>query len=83
MKDELRSTPLSVVVTHLKVGCQPSYKVQRRRSLKEGRLLETNSVYPFMCGLIVGLEDLVHFRSNNNPMIISQDKLASNSKLAS
>ena len=67
---------------HLKVGCQPPYKVQRRRrSLKEERLLETNSVYPFICGLIVGVEDLVHFRQNNNTMFISQDKLAINSKL--
>ena len=36
----------------------------------------------FMCGLIVGVEDLVRFRYNNNSMFISQDKLASNSKLA-
>ena len=34
----------------------------RRRSLIEERLLETNSVSPFICGLIVGVEDLVHFR---------------------
>jgi hypothetical protein len=35
-----------------------------------------------MCELIVGVEDLVHFRENNNSMFIFQDKLASNSKLA-
>ena len=37
----------------------------------------------FMCGLIGGVEDLVHFRENNNSMFISQDKLASKCKLAS
>ena len=41
-----------------------------------------DSVGRFMCGLIVGVEDLVHFRLNNNSMFISQDKLARNSKLA-
>ena len=61
LKDELWSTLQSVVLMHLKVGCQPPYKVQRRR-LKEERLLETNSVYPFICGLIVRVEDLVYFR---------------------
>ena len=40
------------------------------------------SVDRLMCGLIVGVEDLVNFRSNNNSMFISQDKLASNNKLA-
>jgi hypothetical protein len=46
------------MVMHLKVGCQPPYKVQRsrRRSLKEERWLETNSVYPFICRLIVRVE---------------------------
>ena len=52
-------TPVQlVVVMHLKVGCQQPYKVQRKRSLKEKRLLETNTVDPFMCELIVGVEDL-------------------------
>ena len=55
-------TPVQLgVVMHLKVDCQAPYKVQRRR-LKEERFLEMNSVDPFMCGLIVIVEDLVHFR---------------------
>ena len=63
MIDEGVHTPVQlVVVMHLKVGYHPPYKVHRRRSsLKEERLLETN-VYSFICGLIVGVEDLVHFR---------------------
>ena len=61
LKQELRYTLQSVVVMHLKVSCQLPYKVQRRSSsycLKEERLLETNLVYPFICGLIVREEDL-------------------------
>jgi hypothetical protein len=46
---------------HLKVGCQPPYKVQRR-SLKEERFLETNLVYPFICGFVVRVIDFMHFR---------------------
>jgi hypothetical protein len=54
-------TPVQlVVVMHLRVVFQPPYKVQRRR-LKEERLLDY-SIYLFICGLIVGVEDLVHFR---------------------
>ena len=45
-------------------------------------MTRNNSVDRFMCGLIVGVEGLVHLRKNNNSMFISQDKLASNSKLA-
>ena len=36
----------------------------------------------FMCGLIGGVEDLVISPEMHNSMFISQDKLASNSKLA-
>jgi hypothetical protein len=46
---------------HSAVGCQPPYKVQRRRKSLEERLLETH-FYLFICELIVGVEDLVHFR---------------------
>jgi hypothetical protein len=53
-----------VEVMHLKVGCQLPYKVRRKRRLKEGvtRDDETNSVYSLICGFIVRVEDLVHFR---------------------
>jgi hypothetical protein len=62
-----------VLVMHLQIVCQPPYKVyRRRRSLKEERLLATNSVYPCICGIIVGVEDPVHFRYNNIPMFIYQ-----------
>ena len=63
-------------------SCQSQYKVKRRKSLEEGEMTRNDSVDHFMCGLIVGVEDLVHFRLNKNSMIMSQDKLASNSKLA-
>uniref|UniRef100_A0A4W5L229 [histone H3]-trimethyl-L-lysine(4) demethylase n=1 Tax=Hucho hucho TaxID=62062 RepID=A0A4W5L229_9TELE len=45
-------------------------------SLEGGEMSRNYLVDRSKCGLIVGVEDLVHFRSNN-----SQDKLASNSKL--
>jgi hypothetical protein len=62
-RELLRSQALKYnLVMHLKVGCQPQYKVQRRRSLTKERLLETNPVNHFICGLIVGLEEFVHFR---------------------
>jgi hypothetical protein len=61
---------------------QSQYKVKRRKGLEGGEMTRNDSVDRFMCGLIVGVEDLVHFRSNNNSMFMSQDKLASNSKLA-
>jgi hypothetical protein len=35
--------------------------VKRRKSLG-GEMTRNNSVDRFMCGLIVGVEDLVHFR---------------------
>jgi hypothetical protein len=62
--------------------CQLQNKVKRRKCLKGGEMTRNYSVDCFMCGLIVGVEDLVHFRLNNNSMFISQDKLAGNSKLA-
>jgi hypothetical protein len=52
------------------------------KSLEGGEITRNNLVDRFMCELIVGVEDLVHFRENNNSMFIFQDKLASNSKLA-
>ncbi|XP_064807032.1 neurogenic differentiation factor 2-like isoform X1 [Oncorhynchus masou masou] len=48
----------------------PPYKVQRR-SLKEERLLETN-FYPFICGFIVGVEDLVHFSATMLTRLFSE-----------
>uniref|UniRef100_A0A8C7VB44 [histone H3]-trimethyl-L-lysine(4) demethylase n=1 Tax=Oncorhynchus mykiss TaxID=8022 RepID=A0A8C7VB44_ONCMY len=74
---------LVIVVMHLimKVSCQSPYKVQRKiRSLEGGEMSRNDAVDCFMCGLIVRVEDLVHFRSNNS-MFISHDKLASNCKL--
>jgi hypothetical protein len=60
------------------------YKVQRRKSQELGEMTRNDSVDRFMYGLIVEVEveDHVHFRQNNNSTFISQDKLASNSKLA-
>uniref|UniRef100_A0AAZ3RVB3 Phosphofurin acidic cluster sorting protein 2 n=1 Tax=Oncorhynchus tshawytscha TaxID=74940 RepID=A0AAZ3RVB3_ONCTS len=43
-------------------SCQLQYKVQRRKSLEGGEMTRNNSVDRLMCGLIVGVEDLVHFR---------------------
>jgi hypothetical protein len=56
-------------------------KVKRRKSLEGREMTRDDSVDRFVCGLIGGVEDLVLFRYNNS-MFISQDKLASNSKLA-
>ena len=44
-------------------------------------MTRNDSVDRFMCGLIVVVEDLVHFMSNNNATFISQVKLASKGKL--
>jgi hypothetical protein len=46
---------------HLKVGCQPPYSQKKKPEGGEIRN-ETNSVYPFICGLIFGVEDVVNFR---------------------
>ena len=43
-------------------------------------MTRNDSVGRCMCGLIVGVEELVHFRYNNNSMFKCQDKLASYSK---
>ena len=52
----------SVEVMHLIYGsCQSQYKVKRRKSL-EGEMTRNNLVDRFMCRLIVGVEDLVHFK---------------------
>ena len=42
--------------------CQTQYKVQKKKSLEGGEMTRNVSVDRFMCGLIVGVEDLVHFR---------------------
>ena len=41
---------------------QSHYKVKRRKSLEGGEMTRNDSVDRFMCGLIIGVEDLVHFR---------------------
>jgi hypothetical protein len=52
-----------VAVMHLSYeSCQSQNKVKRRKSLEEGEMTINDSVDPFMCGLIVRVEDLVHFR---------------------
>jgi hypothetical protein len=45
----------------MKVRCQSPYKVQRRKGLEGGAMTRNDLVDCFMCGLIVGVEDLVHF----------------------
>ena len=52
------------MVIHLimKVRCQSPYKVQRGKSLEGGEMASNDLVDRFMCGLIVGVEDLVPFR---------------------
>ena len=57
-------------------SCISQYKVKRRKILEGGEMTRNDSVDRFMCGLIGGVEDLVHFKSNNNSMFISLDKLA-------
>ena len=61
LKDELTSTLQSVIEIHCKVGCQPPYKVQRSKKEAWGRKKD-DEVYRFIRGLIVRVEDLVHFR---------------------
>jgi hypothetical protein len=39
-----------------------SQRKKRKKSLEGGDMTRKDSVYRFMCGLIVGVEDLVHFR---------------------
>ena len=46
-------------------------------------MTRNDSVGRFMCGIIVGVEDLAISPEMHNSMFISQDKLASNSKLVS
>ena len=53
----------SVAVMHLIYeSCQSQYKVKRRISLEGREMTRNDSVDCFMCGLIAGVEDLVHFR---------------------
>ena len=53
----------SVAVMHLIYeSCQSHYKVKRRKSLEGGEVIRNDLVDRFMCGLIVGVEELVHFR---------------------
>ena len=47
------------------------------KGLEGGEMTRNDSVDHFVCGLIDGVEDLLQFRSNNNSLFISQDKLAS------
>jgi hypothetical protein len=46
-------------------------KEEEEACRKEERRCETNLVYSFICGLNVRVEDLVHFRQNNNLIFIS------------
>ena len=43
-------------------SCQSQHKVKRRKSLEEREMTRKDSVDRFMCGLIAGVEELVHFR---------------------
>jgi hypothetical protein len=53
----------SVAVMHLIYeSCQSQYKVKRRKGLEGGKMTRNDSVDRFMCGLIGGVENLVHFR---------------------
>jgi hypothetical protein len=51
-----------VAGTHLIYeSCQSQYRIKRRISLEGGEMTRNDSVDSFMCGLIGGVEDLVHF----------------------
>ena len=57
-----RRTRSVAVMNLIYESCQSQYKVQRRKGLEGGEMTRSDSVDRFMCGLIVGVEDLVHFR---------------------
>uniref|UniRef100_A0AAZ3P9R7 Tc1-like transposase DDE domain-containing protein n=1 Tax=Oncorhynchus tshawytscha TaxID=74940 RepID=A0AAZ3P9R7_ONCTS len=48
-------------------SCQSQYKVKRRKGLEGGEMTRNDSVDRFMCELIGGVEDLVHFSLFSQP----------------